>query len=354
MKEINFRHNNFDLLRIFAATEVVIQHCIHHFKLEPLPLLKPILMLKGVPIFFVISGFLISASFEKNNDLKKYFTNRMLRIFPGLWACVLITSIIIFYFNNSVIPVSGFFQWLFLQLAGFIYTPGFFKSFGMGSYNGSLWTIPIELQFYFCIPVMYYLSERFPTRNGLVFIAFLASGILTLLFGINSYATGIGFEDKVEKLIRYSFIPHIYLFLAGVLFQKLKLYKTGLIYGKGIIWLIIFAGFSYLLPASFYTSFFSSLLLVPVTISLAYTMPDKFSNVLKGNDISYGVYIYHGLLINIFIELHFTGTYFHLFCVGVLAYLLGFLSWILIEKKFILKKQHRMVSQLAYNKPNNL
>lgn len=38
----------------------------------------------GVPIFFFISGFLISKSFEENSVLKEYALNRILRIYPGL------------------------------------------------------------------------------------------------------------------------------------------------------------------------------------------------------------------------------------------------------------------------------
>ena len=40
---------------------------------------------------FAISGFLISASFERSHNLANYFRNRFLRIFPALWCVVLLT-----------------------------------------------------------------------------------------------------------------------------------------------------------------------------------------------------------------------------------------------------------------------
>lgn len=101
-----------------------------------------------MPIFFVISGYLISRSFEKGHDLKNYFRNRILRIYPGLWGCLIVTILTatifgkINFINFSTIP------WVLAQIAGIIYTPDILKNYGFGSYNGSLWTISIELQFY--------------------------------------------------------------------------------------------------------------------------------------------------------------------------------------------------------------
>ena len=42
----------------------------------------------GVPVFFLISGLLISRSYETNRNLREYAVNRSLRIFPGLVVCV--------------------------------------------------------------------------------------------------------------------------------------------------------------------------------------------------------------------------------------------------------------------------
>ena len=84
--EKGFRVNNFDLLRIFAATEVLLLHSFTHLKL-PFPVwFKVLANFPGVPMFFVMSGFLISASYERNGELKNYFRNRILRIYPALWA----------------------------------------------------------------------------------------------------------------------------------------------------------------------------------------------------------------------------------------------------------------------------
>ena len=60
--------NNFDLLRLFAATEVMLSHAIEHLKLPVWPwVVEIILLFPGVPIFFVISGFLITETFLRRD-----------------------------------------------------------------------------------------------------------------------------------------------------------------------------------------------------------------------------------------------------------------------------------------------
>jgi hypothetical protein len=36
----------------------------------------------------VVSGLLISKSYEQSDSLRNYYRNRCLRIFPGLWVCL--------------------------------------------------------------------------------------------------------------------------------------------------------------------------------------------------------------------------------------------------------------------------
>ena len=83
---VDWRVNNFDLVRLLAALQVAVVHALMHLKptgsfvhiaragLELFP---------GVPIFFVISGLLISKSYEQSDSIRDYYRNRCLRIFPG-------------------------------------------------------------------------------------------------------------------------------------------------------------------------------------------------------------------------------------------------------------------------------
>src|SRR5437763_14304960 len=89
------RHNNFDLLRLLAALSVIFSHAFllaeNSQDHDPLMILtggQAILGLCGVFMFFTISGYLISQSFEATRSPLVFLVKRALRIFPGLIACL--------------------------------------------------------------------------------------------------------------------------------------------------------------------------------------------------------------------------------------------------------------------------
>lgn len=208
-----FSLNNFDLLRILAATQVLVFHTLLILKISVPLWIAPFEQFPGVPIFFVISGYLISASYERSNP-KSYFQNRILRIFSGLWVCLVFTVITASAFGFNFLHFSGL-GWILAQMAALIYTPKFLANFGFGSYNGSLWTIPLELQFYCVLPLIYLLGDRLKSRN-LHFVGLFAIFVAIALLG-GWYLPGMGHasESLTEKLIRYTFVPHFFMFLAG-------------------------------------------------------------------------------------------------------------------------------------------
>ena len=290
----------------------------------------------GVPIFFVISGFLISASYERSPGLKSYCRNRVLRIFPGLWCCILATVVAAALCGFSFLHGRAA-LWVLGQFAGAIYTPGFLKDFGVGSYNGSLWTIPVELQFYVLLPALYWLTRRDRTTYfWLLWLAFVAIGLASSL----AFPPLGGAEDEpmLQKLLRYSFAPHFFLFLTGVLLQRMKAHESSWIAGKGAYWFAAYLAFHYLVPAAPGIYVPTTLLLGIAAVSMAYTAPALAQKILRGNDISYGVYIYHGLLVNLFVQLGLTGGAEGLIVMGC-TYLVGYVSWVAVERPFLRKKR---------------
>lgn len=334
-----FSTNNFDLIRIFAATQVLVLHTVERLAIAKPVYADTLAMFPGVPIFFVVSGFLVSASLDRNPALLTYFRNRFLRIFPGLWVCLLATVIVAALFGFNPLTPSGL-VWFGAQLAGLIYTPGFLKEFGIGSYNGSLWTIPVELQFYFVLPVLYLLFGRHRKVGaaiGFIGFACVAVGIKLVFPGM-----GLAAETGIEKLIRYSFVPHVYLFFFGVWLQLSDAWRTRLMFGKGLYWLAAYLAYRLLIPGGPVTNVAGMALMGVAVISLAYT--GNSHGILKGRDISYGVYIYHGLVLNVLVEFGMTGQHWLVLLTLVSAYILGALSWFLIEKPSLRKKARRDVA----------
>jgi peptidoglycan/LPS O-acetylase OafA/YrhL len=120
--------------------------------------------------------------------------------------------------------------------------------------------------------------------------------------------------------------------------QRFHLHTSALIKGKGLYWIIAYLMFASYGPLNEWGDLAQALMLGVTMISVAYTLPGLSRTVLSGTDVSYGVYIYHGLVINIFVELGRTDNW--LFGAGVflLTYILGYLSWVLVERSCIKRK----------------
>lgn len=108
-KMFRFNENNFDLIRLFAAVQVAVHHAAYPLKVHNEPIISGILKLlnlfPGVPIFFFISRF-----FESNSKLRHYPKNRVLRLFPGLIVCGIVTVVVITmsgYFNEVDVSASA-------------------------------------------------------------------------------------------------------------------------------------------------------------------------------------------------------------------------------------------------------
>ena len=96
------RHsNNFDFLRVIAALLVLISHCPELFNYSVFnsdPFSQSIGMSMGrtaVLIFFIISGYLISRSWESKESITDFFIARFLRIYPALIVITILTAFVL-------------------------------------------------------------------------------------------------------------------------------------------------------------------------------------------------------------------------------------------------------------------
>jgi len=96
------RENNFDALRLLAATSVIFSHSFliaqgtqDHEPLIWLTGNQSILGLCGVFVFFAISGYLVSQSWERTDSAPRYLLKRCLRIFPGLILALIVSAFVL-------------------------------------------------------------------------------------------------------------------------------------------------------------------------------------------------------------------------------------------------------------------
>lgn len=347
-----YAFNNFDLIRLLAALQVAFHHLLGQLKVDHSgPIISSIykitILFPGVPIFFFVSGFLISKSYENNPQLPSYFKNRALRIYPALILCVNLSIISVIssgYFSAVDIPISKFIFWIFSQitLPGF-YNPEFMRGYGSGVLNGPVWTISVELQLYILVPVIYKLVARFKKDLNKTLI------VIIVIFSILNYAYSTVIDDPVFKegiwfkLINISFLPWIHMFLIGVFFQVnfLKIYNylnNKIFYALGIYILIC-----YPLRKWYHINTNNPLIFLMLAIvlfSIAYSFKNMSNKLIKHNDISYGIYLYHMPVCNFLLNMgwHHNQKYFLISL--LLSCVIACVSWIIVEKPALLLKKY--------------
>lgn len=355
MSSLVYKENALDLIRLLAALQVAVLHTVEILGLEVAnsPMVQALEYFPGVPIFFFVSGYLISRSFENAPGLKTYFSNRFLRIFPGLWVCVIFNILLVATTGYFVLKETGFGEIVVLAIAKStilqFYNPEFMRDFGDGVLNGSLWTITVELQFYVIVPLMYMLFlNRFRRVTFIVLVAILIF-LFCNRFLYMSYADY--HETVLWKLYRVSFVPWFYMFLFGVLLQRnFELVSKVLI--RLPFWLHggAFAMVCWIAHENRWVSgndinplFF--FFLAGFVLKICYT--NVFVNVakvLKGNDLSYGVYIFHMPILNQFIYLKYQAGALELTLLFMSYVLIALASWFLIEKPSLKLKKYSVRS----------
>jgi len=158
------RDNNFNLMRLFAAWLVIYGHSYAVIASAGQDLVTQLVQIRfsgsiAVDMFFLISGFLITASFERHR-LRDYLAARALRIFPALIVCVSLSVLVM----GALLTTSPEYwqssqTWKYLvrnitlDKAQF-FLPGVFENLPNKAINGSIWSLPVEFRLYLLLAVL--------------------------------------------------------------------------------------------------------------------------------------------------------------------------------------------------------
>ena len=85
-----------------------------------------------------------------------------------------------------------------------------------------------------------------------------------------------------------------------------------------------------------------AVMLAMLITAFAYTKTDLSDRLLHNNDISYGIYLYHLIVINVFIEVGLIGNTFYLVCMILTSAVIAFISWRMIEKPALALKKYTL------------
>jgi peptidoglycan/LPS O-acetylase OafA/YrhL len=326
------RHNNFDLLRLMAALSVIFSHAfllaensqVH----DPLMILtggQAILGLAGVFVFFTISGYLITQSFETTRSPLVFLAKRALRIFPGLLGCLLVCVFVIgtlvttlplseylarpetylFLLHNAVLDID------YNRLPGVVFWPG---NIG-GIVNGPLWSLPCEALLYLML-------------FGLGVCRLLTLPVTLLLLAIGIAA--LWFDTAGETFGSA-------LWLLGFFAAGMCLYRLRGLGPRLFAWpwaLLALIGLALSIPARLFLVAFP-LFGGYLVIWLALNRRLPVVRAARFGDLSYGLYIYGWPIEQCVV--YFSGSaapWWAVFLISAPATAaIAFLSWHLIEKR---------------------
>jgi peptidoglycan/LPS O-acetylase OafA/YrhL len=210
--------DNFLALRLLAALMVVLGHSFLivgggvHVD-EPLHRILPRTYshLAGVAMFFAISGYLITLSFERKPDLVRFARARVLRLWPALavvvaaWAFVLgpmLTTLPLGEYFGKGDDHGTAYRYFWSNVSLFRlwpWLPGLFESNPIARHvNGSLWTIPWEATMYIAVALAGVLRLlRYPWVASATIFVLVVALVLWPIYAHDAAATGalpLGYE----------------------------------------------------------------------------------------------------------------------------------------------------------------
>ena len=353
MKQYQFKENSLDLIRLFAAMQVMVLHSFEFTMPEITDnwFFSLLELFPGVPIFFFISGYLISKSYEKSPNLSSYWKNRILRIYPALLLCVLVNIILVASTGYLEKVGASFFDVSLLFLAkGTIlqfYNPEFMRGFGDGVLNGSLWTICVELQFYFIVPIFYkILIEKIKNVNVVLAILLIIFMILNRVL----YALQPEYSEQIWwKLYRVSFAPWFYMFLFGVIVQRNFDFFIAIVQKVPLLIVFVVYFMYAIILHQFNVPFDNSIapyLYFPLAVLvfyISYHFVSFSKNLIQGNDLSYGVYIWHMPFVNqLMYYRQGNEKIWEVTTVLVITTIVAWLSWRYLERNALTLKNYTL------------
>lgn len=343
------RFHNFDAFRLLAATSVILSHC---FAIgEGTEVSDPLAQLLGpgnqmgaygVQVFFIMSGFLVARSVSRTESLKDLLLRRVLRIYPALTVCVLISAYLIAPFfiikNQSDFITSwrslGYvIHTLLMQPSGWIQDLHFYPREYGDNINGSLWTLQQEAQFYIAIVAL----AAIHLFRAWVAALFVLLGTAMLLSKPDTF--GPGLENLIYALPAIS---------SGVLthFIVQSFGRSRLLLFVCLI-LMVLSAFLGVLVDTFALLAAYPLVFVGLSEKLQVGNPTHYG------DLTYGTYLYGWPITQIWRSMLGEGhSGWLLFSITYpLALFCGFLSWHLIEKHMTMRRLTEKVIRIRSSLP---
>jgi peptidoglycan/LPS O-acetylase OafA/YrhL len=314
------RDNNFDVLRLLAATLVLVSHSFALTGRHE-PLAPHTLGTVGVEMFFVVSGFLVTRSWVGNPSFPAFMGKRIRRIFPCLIVAVLATGLVfgtIYSTSSSRRYLASPDAWTYVA-SNVLLFPHYvistvYTTNPTDAVNGSLWTLPIEFRAYLVLGLL---------GAGALVRRWAIIPIAACLFGY-SVVAGLGSSGRL-----------IAMFAAGssfYLLRELVVLRADIAVALLAIWVLAF---------STPLSIAAGMLALPYLVAMfAYRTPRALRRLAARGDVSYGVYAYAFPVQQSIVAMFGTISPFAVALIaGPVVWLIALGSWRFVEQPFLRRRQ---------------
>ncbi|MDY0987420.1 acyltransferase [Flavobacterium sp. CFBP9031] len=357
-KNNNF-FSNLNGVRFIAAAMVIISHIElgkSYFGIEnEFSNLKQLGVL-GVSLFFVLSGFLITFLLleEKNKNgqvnLKFFYLRRILRIWPLYFLIVILSVFILphiemFNIPNMTLKFDYNSEFIKVIVLFLFFLTNILISIKLVPFATQTWSIGTEEQFYLIWPLV---INKTKELEKLFIVIIVLYNILLILLKSNILPE-IKYSNIFQAYIRLIQLDSLAFGALGACF----LYKRSNIlskivnnfsFGISLITLIFVVVFHS--DIIYFKSSFVAICFIVIILNLVHNktlhniLENKF--FFKMGEISYGLYMYHQMVIAFCINCllkysSFNNTVLYIFTF-VVTILISIASYKFLEKPFILKK----------------
>ncbi|NHA05929.1 acyltransferase [Mucilaginibacter sp. HC2] len=268
----NSRNHLIDLLRILAASWVVIFH------LNPIGkhagnwyLLICSYGYLGVPVFFIVSGYCILIALQHAKKPAEFIIRRLFRIFPPYWFSLMITCVAILFSKLSTGTNSAAILPKSISAIGATIALLTTPVTKVATINWVYWTLPFEVFFYLVTCACSFLKKQYFT------LAIIGITLLSVFLPI----------PKSGPLFFLAFWP---LFTLGMVLYKFRYDPSGQKWYNLALLAVTLLGF--------YTTkqnqpYIIACFITAVLIIIDHFKPIKNNFISKYGDVSYSLYLIH-------------------------------------------------------------
>ena len=284
----------FDHLRIGLSLSILLWHSFSNSYglryAESLPAFPvPPLLSALLPMFFGLSGFLVTGSALRTNDVKTFLTFRTLRILPALFTEITLSALILGPLLTSFTLIQYFSDPSFYEYFGSLIgrvrfnLPGLFLDNPTPNFvNFALWTVAPEILCYIAMTLLM-VSGYYKNARAVLLIT-LAYAVICIM--LDSIAPPIRVAEVLpSKSLILSFLVGavVFLFRRRIIYSKVAAFMSLVVATT-----LAFAAQRFSNPLLMYMSIPGYVYVVAV---LGLTNMPKIP-LLSSGDYSYGVYIY--------------------------------------------------------------